>query len=97
MSRDGQSDPDRLAAAREAYEHRDWAAAYRGFRDLYGTGPPLTLNGQPATVYGAVIVTVGCPLTSTRGLGAVGIALPPCAQITEAPRWRSGPGIVTPP
>ena len=29
-------------------------------------------NAQPATTYGPEIVTVGCPLTETRGLGTVG-------------------------
>jgi hypothetical protein len=38
----------------------------------HGDGAPLTLNAQPATTYGAVIVVIGCPLASTRGLGAVG-------------------------
>ena len=60
-----------------------------------GTGEPLTLNGQPAMVYGALITTVGCPLTSTRGLGAVGMAEPPCAHSTVAPRCKSGPGMVS--
>ena len=38
-------------------------------------GRPLT--GHPAMRYGVVIVTMGCPLTSTRGFGAVGVAMPP--------------------
>jgi hypothetical protein len=42
-----------------------------------GTGPPATLNGQAAITYGAVMMTVGWPLTSTRGFGAVGVAMPP--------------------
>ena len=43
-------------------------------------------NGQPATTYGVrACVTTGCPLTSTRGMGAVGCAWPPCAHITVAP------------
>jgi hypothetical protein len=29
-------------------------------------------SAQPATTYGAASVTVGWPLTNTRGLGAVG-------------------------
>ena len=53
---------------------------------MHGTGPPLRLNGQPATTYGAAIVTVGWPPTSTRGLGTVGCACPPWAQSTVAPR-----------
>lgn len=40
---------------------------------------------QPATTYGAAMVTVGCPLTSTLGFGAVGMACPPCEQVTVAP------------
>ena len=32
--------------------------------------------------------------TITRGLGAVGIAWPPCAQMTTAPMCRIGPGMV---
>jgi len=42
-------------------------------------------NAHPATRYGAAIVTVGMPLTSTRGFGTVGCACPPCAQSTVAP------------
>ena len=42
-------------------------------------------NAQPATVYGAVIVTVGWPLTVTREFGVVGVACPPCEQSTCAP------------
>jgi len=50
------------------------------------THGPLAVGGggkvQPATTYGAVISTVGCPLTVTRGLGAVGVACPACEQST---------------
>jgi hypothetical protein len=42
-----------------------------------GTGPPETLNGHPATTHGAVITTLGWPLTITLGFGAVGVAVPP--------------------
>jgi len=42
------------------------------------THGPLPAGGggkaQPATTYGPVIVTVGCPITVTRGLGTVGCA-----------------------
>jgi hypothetical protein len=42
------------------------------------TQGPLAAGGggsaQPATTYGAVIVTVGWPLTVTRGFGTVGCA-----------------------
>src|SRR6185369_11866999 len=42
------------------------------------------------------MVATGWPLTSTRGTGAVGIAWPPCAHSTVAPKWRMGPGIALP-
>src|SRR5262249_22242743 len=61
-------------------------------------GPfPATGGGkaQPATTYGATIVTVGCPDTVTRGFGAVGCAWPPCAHITVAPTCSKNPGILT--
>jgi len=39
----------------------------------HGIGlPGGTVNGQPAIVYGADWVTIGCPLTFTRGLVTVG-------------------------
>jgi hypothetical protein len=40
-------------------------------------GPLPAVGGgiaQPATTYGADTVTVGCPMTVTRGLGTVGCA-----------------------
>src|SRR5215510_2427231 len=39
------------------------------------------------------MVATGCPLTRTRGTGAVGAAWPPCEHSTVAPRCRIGPGI----
>src|SRR5215210_7591643 len=48
---------------------------------------------QPATTYGLARVTVGWPPTSTRGLGTVGWACPPCEQRTVAPTWSRKPGI----
>ena len=39
-----------------------------------------------------VLFDTGYPPT-LRGTGAVGIAWPPCAHRTRAPRWRTGPGI----
>ena len=48
-------------------------------------GPLATVGGgkvQPAIRYGPAMVTVGWPLTMTRGLGMVGVAWPPWAQIT---------------
>jgi hypothetical protein len=53
------------------------------------TQGPLAAGGggraHPATTYGVLIATVGCPLTVTRGFGTVGCACPPCAQSTCAP------------
>src|ERR1700719_4526441 len=40
------------------------------------------------------MVATGWPLTRTRGTGAVGMAWPPCAHRTLAPRCRIGPGMV---
>src|SRR5579871_4929129 len=61
------------------------------------TQGPLAAGGggraQPATTYGAMIVTVGWPLTVTRGLGAVGCACPPCEHSTVAPTCTRNPGI----
>src|SRR5260370_37275376 len=50
-------------------------------------------NAQPATTYGAAIVTVGCPMTVTRGFGTVGCACPPGDHRTVAPTCTRNPGI----
>src|SRR5579864_2821792 len=63
------------------------------------TQGPLPPGGggkaQPATMYGPATVTVGSPLTVTRGLGTVGVACPPCAHITVAPTCTRNPGILS--
>src|SRR5688500_12529513 len=50
------------------------------------TQGPLAAGGggnvHPATTYGAASVTVGCPLTVTRGFGTVGCAWPACVHST---------------
>jgi hypothetical protein len=50
------------------------------------THGPFAVGGggkvHPATTYGAVVNTVGWPLTVTRGFGAVGCACPACKHIT---------------
>jgi hypothetical protein len=51
----------------------------------HGIGLVPVMNGQPAMTHGAVICTVGWPLTSTRGFGAVACACPPCVHMTVAP------------
>jgi hypothetical protein len=43
------------------------------------------------------MVAIGIPETNTMGLGTVGIACPPCAQMTVAPICKIGPGIAFPP
>jgi len=59
-------------------------------------GPPAGGgNVQPAMTYGAGSVTMGWPLTNTRGFGAVGCACPACEQSTVAPRWSKGPGMMS--
>ena len=42
----------------------------------HGLGAPETLNGHPATTYGAGCITMGWPLTNTLGLVTVGWACP---------------------
>src|SRR5690348_2988562 len=54
-------------------------------------------NGQPATAYGPLCVTIGCPPTSTCGLGTRGCACPPCKHITVAPTCKRKPGMITSP
>jgi hypothetical protein len=39
------------------------------------------------------MATTGCPLTSTRGFGAAGVACPAWAHMMVAPRWSKGPGM----
>jgi hypothetical protein len=51
-------------------------------------------SAQPATSHGAGIVTLGWPLTVTRGFGTVACACPPCEQSTLTPTWMRKPGIV---
>ena len=52
-----------------------------------GMGLPAgVVNGQPATVCGEGCITIGWPLTVTRGLVTVGWACPACAHRTVAPR-----------
>src|SRR5208283_526316 len=62
-----------------------------------GPLPAGGANAHPATAYGAAIVVIGMPMTSTRGLGAVGMACPPCEHITSAPTCKIGPGIAKSP
>src|SRR5689334_17572723 len=50
-------------------------------------------NAQPAITQGADRLTVGCPLTVTRGLGTVACACPACEQSTVAPTWMRNPAI----
>jgi hypothetical protein len=43
------------------------------------------------------MVATGMPETKTTGLGAVGMACPPCEQSTTAPICSTGLGISAPP
>lgn len=58
-----------------------------------GPLPAGGMKAQPATTYGVAIVAIGMPVTVTRGLGAVGMACPPCEQRTVAPMCKIGPGM----
>jgi hypothetical protein len=44
------------------------------------------LNGHAAIAYCVAIVTVGWPLTSTRGFDVVGVAVPRWKHWTVAPK-----------
>ena len=87
---------DRLAAHAE---HRHAAGDARAARPA--THCAVTQGGLAATRRGCSrrprtgwpCVTTGCPLTSTRGNGAVGCAVPACTHSTVAPRWTMGPGM----
>jgi hypothetical protein len=48
---------------------------------------------HPTMVYGQVIVTIGWPLTVTRGLGEFGSATPTCEHVTIAFMCTRKPGI----
>ena len=62
-----------------------------------GVGVPV--SAQPATTYGVARVTTGCPDTSTRGNGAVGVACPRVgahhrgAEVDDRAGHRSPPHI----
>jgi hypothetical protein len=61
------------------------------------THGPLPTGGtkaQPAMAHGAAMVVMGMPLTSTKGLGTVGIAMPPWEHKTIDPTVRMGPGML---
>jgi hypothetical protein len=45
----------------------------------------VPVRAQPAMTYGFVRTIVGTPPTVTRGLTAIGVAVPACEQMTEAP------------
>jgi hypothetical protein len=68
-------------------------AAVTHWAVMQGLGAPEILNGHPATINGAGRVTMGCPLTITRGFVTVGWACPACAHCTVAPRCSKKPGI----
>jgi hypothetical protein len=54
--------------------------------ETHGPLPPFAgVNAHPATAYGGEIVAMGMPETKTQVLGTVGMAWPPCAQVTTAP------------
>lgn len=49
--------------------------------------------GQPATTNGGADIGTGVPMIFTRGLGAVGLACPPCAQVTVQVIVNKNPGM----
>jgi hypothetical protein len=52
-------------------------------------------KAQPAMVNGNFTVTVGKPLTSTRGFKTAGCAWPPCEHNITDPSFKSNPGMVS--
>src|SRR6185503_11035957 len=58
----------------------------RNMAEMQGVGPGPAgggmANGQPATVKGGADIGTGAPMILTLGLGAVGMAVPPCAHVT---------------
>ncbi len=54
--------------------------------EMQGVGPGPAGGGiaigHPATMKGGADIGTGVPMIFTRGLGAVALALPPCAQVT---------------
>ena len=68
---------------------------------MHGVGPGPAGGGttiaQPAIINGAEAIGTGVPLSMTRGLGAVGVACPPCIQVTTQLIVNKYPGIRSPP
>ena len=58
----------------------------RKVAEAQGVGPGPAGGGttiaQPMTVNGADGIGIGVPMIITRGLGVVGMACPPCMQVT---------------
>ncbi|MBE0481491.1 MAG: hypothetical protein IBX68_11000 [Dehalococcoidia bacterium] len=69
----------------------------RNTAEIQGVGPgPAgggTVIAQPATIKGGEDIGTGVPIILTRGLGAVGLAWPPCAQVTTQVMVSRKPGI----
>jgi len=59
-----------------------------------GTDVVIPAAIHPAMGHGGDGMGTGTPITLTRGLGAVALALPPCEQITTADIVSKNPGIV---
>jgi len=69
--------------------------------EIQGVGPGPAGGGttiaQPATTKGGEDMGTGVPMIFTRGLGAVGFACPPWAQVTTQLIVNKKPGIRSPP
>src|SRR6266542_368154 len=63
-----------------------------------GVGPGPAGGGmdiaQPAITKGGDDIGTGCPMIFTRGLGAVGLACPPCGHSTVTVIVRRNPGML---
>jgi hypothetical protein len=69
--------------------------------EMHGVGPGPAGGGMviehPAIIKGTADIGTGVPIILTRGLGAAGLACPPCAQVTTQFIVNKKPGITLPP
>jgi hypothetical protein len=69
--------------------------------EIQGVGPgPAgggTVMAHPEIIKGADDTGMGTPPSKTRGLGAEGVACPPCTHVTTQLIFNKKPGIKSPP
>jgi hypothetical protein len=69
--------------------------------EMQGVGPGPAGGGtamaHPAIMKGGADMGTGVPPSLTRGFGVIGLACPPCAQVTTHDMVNKNPGITSPP